>query len=57
MKKFEYIQLGLDFGDLDKLNRLSGLGWHVVYVYEVNFFNLSHGAFPFLALLEREIPE
>lgn len=48
--KYEYIQLGFDFGDLEKMNRLSGDGWRVVQVVPGRF-----GEYPYIALMEREI--
>ena len=48
MKRYEYIRLAVDFGDLSELNRLSGIGWHVVAVVQDEHANWM--------LLERELP-
>lgn len=49
MAKYEYIRIELDFGALDELNRLAGIGFHVVAVAE------QIGKL--FALLERKLPD
>lgn len=48
MRKFEYIRLSFDFGDLSDMNGLGGAGWRVVSIQ-------PSGPFTFFALMEREI--
>jgi hypothetical protein len=56
VKRYEYIRLEFDLGDLKKLNGLSSVGFRVVAVIDeritgrINY--LAH-----FALLERELPD
>ncbi len=48
MRCYEYIRLGVNLGDLQELNALASVGWHVV--------GTTHeGMDDFVALLEREL--
>ncbi len=68
MKKFEYIRLAVDVGDLDELNRLASVGFRVMAVidetetvYDPSFDKTQPGIISsyehtvHYALLEREI--
>ncbi len=48
MKRYEYIRIELDMGNLKELNSLSGSGWRVAAV--VHQFKADY------ALLERPLP-
>jgi len=49
MKRYEYIQMAIDLGDLDQLNRLSLAGFRVAAFIPDEQANF--------VLLEREVPE
>jgi hypothetical protein len=53
---FEYIQLEIEFGDLDRLNALGSVGWHIVaWVPSGNSSGNANDAV--MAILERQVPE
>lgn len=62
MKRYEYIRLYFDPGDLSKLNALSGDGWKVVSVMDRTGWWVHPWGQPvdeferLMALLERELP-
>lgn len=58
MKRFEYIRLYFDPGDLSKLNALAGDGWKVVSVMDrTGWWVRPADEFErLMALLERELP-
>lgn len=59
MKKYEYIRIGIDMGDLSELNALSGTGWKIVAVVNNPYFHRDDRVFDAIshyALLERELP-
>ena len=53
-KKFEYIRLFLDIGDLSELNRLGSIGWHCVGLVDLNMRPQVRNNM-ILVLLEREL--
>lgn len=57
MKRFEYIAIVIDLGDLSALNRYGGEGWHVVSTFVLMQQGLAGIQMEIRVLLEREIPE
>ena len=51
MRRYEYIRLFFDFGDLAEMNSLSDTGWRVIAV------NLMSNTGDLVALMERPLPD